>query len=350
MLAKRSPSVDFAMQGMLNKIIGNYQILEKIGEGGMGEVFRGVDMMLEREVAIKFLRPELARQPEIIERFRTEAKALGGLSHSNIATLYSFIREDDEFFMVMEFAHGQTLEQIIRGYSGGMPLEWACTLFCQALQAIAHAHEKGIIHRDIKPANMMLSGEGVLKVLDFGIARLLGSVHLTRTGLAVGTLKYMSPEQVQGRGIGPPSDIYSLGIVLYEMLSGRPPFGGSSEYELMRAQIEQSPPPLQALVPSLPAPIGDAVICALAKAPEERFQTALEFLEALRYALPPSTFSSEKKVTSISPKPPSPPSARAQPQSSDVNSSSDPSAEAAAGTLPEIVKNDQKTPDKRFLT
>src|SRR5215467_2940515 len=141
---------------MIGNVIGSYKITEKIGEGGMGSVYKGVDLMLEREVAIKALRPELARQPDIVERFRAEAVTLAKLNHPNIATLYSFLRQGDDFFMVMEFVRGETLDSVLRR-SGGMSVERAVPLFCQALEGIDHAHRFGIIHRDIKPANMMLT-------------------------------------------------------------------------------------------------------------------------------------------------------------------------------------------------
>src|SRR5215470_8495699 len=157
---------------MIGFKIGSYQILEKIGEGGMGAVYRGIDLMLEREVAIKALRPELARQPHIVERFRAEAVTLAKLSHPNIATLHSFLREVDDYFMVMEFVRGKTLDSVLQQV-GAIPVDRAITLFCQALEGIDHAHKMGIVHRDVKPANIMLTDLGSIKVMDFGIARAL---------------------------------------------------------------------------------------------------------------------------------------------------------------------------------
>src|SRR4051812_35615711 len=166
---------------MIGQIVGNYKIETKLGEGGMGEVYKGVDMMLEREVAIKFLRPELSAQPQVVERFRSEAVTLAKLSHPNIATLFNFMRQGDSFFMVLEFVRGVTLDQVIQ-QRGSIPCEQAIPLFSQVLDGIQHAHEWGIIHRDIKPANMMLTEKGILKVLDFGIARILGTARMTRQG------------------------------------------------------------------------------------------------------------------------------------------------------------------------
>lgn len=261
---------------MIGHLIGNYKVTDKIGEGGMGSVFRGIDIMLEREVAIKMLRPELSRQPHIVERFRSEAVTLAKLNHPNVATLYGFIRQGEDFFMVMEYMRGETLDSVI-GKSGAIPCDRAVALFAQALEGIDHAHKMGIVHRDIKPANMMLTETGSIKVMDFGIARVLGTDRLTKTGHLIGTVEYMSPEQVRGEETDARSDIYSLGILLYEMLTGRVPFNSSSEYELMRSHIEEAPAPPRTFVPQIPPIIEQAIMRALAKKPEARHQSANEF-------------------------------------------------------------------------
>ncbi|HXG63814.1 MAG TPA: serine/threonine-protein kinase, partial [Blastocatellia bacterium] len=269
---------------MVGNILGNYRIVEKLGEGGMGAVYKGVDMMLEREVAIKMLRPELSSQPHVVERFRSEAITLAKLNHPNIATLFNFLREGSDFFMVMEYVRGETLEDVIRK-QGAMPVERAIELFAHVLEGIDHAHRMGIVHRDIKPANMMLTDTGSLKVMDFGIARVLGTSRMTRQGNVIGTVEYMSPEQVRGEECDARSDIYSLGILLYEMLTGRVPFASSSEFELMRAQIEELPPPPRTFAAHIPLPIEHAIMRSLAKKPEARFQTAGEFRVALEQGL-----------------------------------------------------------------
>jgi eukaryotic-like serine/threonine-protein kinase len=261
---------------MIGQVFGNYKVTQKLGEGGMGEVFRGVDMMLEREVAIKFLRPELASQPQVVERFRSEAVTLAKLQHPNIATLYNFMRQGDSFVMVLEFVRGVTLDHVIQ-QRGAIPVEQAIPIFCQMLDGIQEAHSEGIIHRDIKPANMMLTERGNLKVLDFGIARILGTARMTRQGNIIGTIEYMSPEQVRGFETDARSDIYSLGMLLYEMLTGRCPFDIQNEFELMKAQIEQYPVPPRQLNPAIPEVVEQAIWRSIQKDPAQRFQNAAEF-------------------------------------------------------------------------
>ena len=265
---------------MIGKVIGDYRIVRKLGEGGMGAVYVGVDTMLDREVAIKALRPALASQPEIIERFLSEAKTLARLNHPNVATLYCFVRHEGEYFMVIEFVRGRTFQAILV-QRGAVPCREAVQLFCQVLDGIAHAHRLGIIHRDIKPSNLMLTEDGTLKVLDFGIARILWSERLTKAGQLAGTIEYMAPEQVLGKDVDERTDIYSLGMLLYQMLTGRAPFAILNEYELMKAQIEQMPTPPRELNPSIPEEVERAIMRAVAKNPDERFQTAAEFRTAL---------------------------------------------------------------------
>src|SRR5712692_4147022 len=265
---------------MIGTVVGNYKVVEKIGEGGMGAVYKGIDLMLEREVAIKVLKPELGSQPQVVERFRSEAVTLAKLNHPNIATLFSFFRQGDFFFMVLEYVKGTTLDRIIEAH-GVMTCEQAIPLFCQMLEGIDHAHSLGIVHRDVKPANMMLTESGLLKVLDFGIARALGSARMTRAGNLIGTIEYMSPEQVRGLETDARSDIYSLGMVLYELLTGRVPFASDSEYELMKAQVEQLPPPPREFAPNIPEEVEWAILCATEKDPLNRFQTAGAFSGAI---------------------------------------------------------------------
>jgi serine/threonine-protein kinase len=299
---------------MIGNVVGNYQIGEQIGEGGMGAVFKGFDLMLEREVAIKVLRPELAHQPQVVERFRAEAVTLARLNHPQIATLYSFLRHGDDFLMVMEFVRGETLEAVIHR-QGAIPLARALGWFGQVLEAMAHAHGLGIVHRDLKPSNLMLAETGAIKVMDFGIARLLSSARMTQTGRIVGTIEYMSPEQIRGQEADGRADLYSLGIVLYEMLTGQVPFRSHSEYELMRAQVEDPPPPPRTFAAHLPSSIEQVILGALAKHPAERFQTAAEFRAALGASAREAGITPEVVITSpAQPAPPPRPSAdRAMP-------------------------------------
>ncbi len=279
-----SMSAAFPGQGggskMIGKIVGSYKITEKIGEGGMGTVFKGIDTMLEREVAIKMLRPDLTRDVETAERFRAEAVTLAKLNHPNIATLHNFFRQDEDYFMVMEFMRGETIEGLLKKH-GALPPDRAVFLFGQALEAIGQAHTMGIIHRDIKPANMMFTEKGFLKVMDFGIARVLGTTRMTRQGTTIGTIEYMAPEQIQGLDCDGRTDIYSLGILLYEMVTGRVPFKSDSEFGLMMAQINDPPPPPRTLDPHIPLHIERAIMRSLAKNPDARFQTVGEFRMAL---------------------------------------------------------------------
>ena len=268
---------------MTGRVAGNYRILEKLGEGGMGAVYRAVDAMVERQVAIKVLKPEIASNPEVLERFRIEAVTLARLNHPAIATLYSFFRQEEEYFMVMEFVPGRTLEEVIRN-GGAMPWRAATDLLIHLLEALQHAHFLGILHRDVKPANIMLTPTQGVKVTDFGIARALGTARLTREGRMVGTLEYLAPERVMGKAFDERSDLYSAAVVYYEMLSGHVPFESQSDYALIRAQAEQQPPSLADFGVAVPQPLVDVLMRSLAKDPDERYPNAAAMAMALREA------------------------------------------------------------------
>lgn len=260
--------------------VGNYRICEKLGAGGFGNVYRGLDEMLGREVALKLLRPELTSDPTFVERFRREAQILAKLDFPNIAGVYALLERGDALYMVMEYIRGKPLDRVIRQL-GAMPVQQALRVFQQVLQGIAYAHRNGIVHRDIKPANIMLAADGRVKILDFGIAHVLGSAHLTLTGQIGGTVAYMSPEQILGEEVDSRADIYSLGVVLYMLLTGHQPFAGKSNYELMKSQIECSPPPLCAFGAAVPTHLEAALMRALQKRPCDRFQSAEEFSRAV---------------------------------------------------------------------
>ncbi|MEQ1762878.1 MAG: protein kinase [Pyrinomonadaceae bacterium] len=265
---------------MIGRVIGTYKIVAKLGEGGMGAVYKGIDTMLDREVAIKALKPELASQTAIVERFRKEAVTLAKLHHPNIATLYAMFRHGEELFMVLEYVRGQCLDEII-SRRGAMDANEVMPVFCQILDGINHAHEFGIIHRDIKPGNMILTENGTLKVLDFGIARLLGSNRMTRAGNIIGTLEYMAPEQVKGLDTDARSDTYALGMMLYEVLTGRTPFDTDNEFELMKMQTEMMPPLPRSVNPNIPVEVEGVIMRSIQKDPDHRFQTAGEFRDAV---------------------------------------------------------------------
>lgn len=264
----------------MQRELGHYRIMEKLGEGAMGEVFKGLDTLLEREVAIKLLRPELSNRPDIVERFRTEAVALARLNHTHIATLYSFLPHEHQYFMVMEFVRGESLAKLVER-NRALPWQQAVKLVSQALEGLEHAHRLGVVHRDIKPSNMMVTHIGVLKVMDFGIARILEKARLTRAGHLIGTLEYMSPEQIAGLETDARADLYSLGVVLYELVTGRVPFEASSDYDLIKAQMEEPPKAPRIRVPDLPAALEEQILRALEKKPESRFESAADFHVAL---------------------------------------------------------------------
>jgi len=270
---------------LIGRTIGNWRITAPLGTGGVGDVYLATDLMLDREVAIKFLRPGLAVRRDVVRRFKSEARMLAQLSHPNVATLYALHRDGEDFAMVMEHVDGQTLAGLLRE-SGPLELALALQIFFQALDGVGYAHEHGIVHRDVKTSNLMLSSGGVVKVMDFGIARGLDEGRLTRDGHAVGTAQYMAPEQVRGLEVDARADIYSLGIVLYEMLTGQVPFDSPNDYEVLRAQVESAPVSPSTLVPELPERIAGAILCAIEKDPAYRFQSTRELREALAGSLP----------------------------------------------------------------
>ncbi len=214
------------------------------------------------------LNADLARDPQVVERFRSEARAQANLNHVNLATLYAFLVDQGNAFMVMEFVEGETFEQIINR-RGPIPPEDAVPWFKQALLGIGAAHRMGIIHRDIKPSNLMLNRQGIVKVMDFGIAKVVGARGMTRTGMQLGTLPYMSPEQIQNRPVDMRTDIYALGITLYQMLSGHVPFESDSDFEIMNGHITAPPPPLTRMYPYAPVQYENVVMKALEKKPRQ---------------------------------------------------------------------------------
>jgi serine/threonine protein kinase len=247
------------------KQIGQYKLLSELGSGGMGVVYRALDTELQREVALKRLRSEFAASSAVLERFRNEAKLQGRLNHPNIAQLYTLVQTPEAFCIVMEFVRGIVVQELL-------PLAWeqAIAVLVQVLSALDCAHTLGVLHRDMKPENILIDVSGTVKVMDFGIAYAVGSERMTREKSLIGTMEYMPPERILGREITARSDIYSLGILLFEMLSGRLPFGIMSEYDLLRWQVEQNAPPVTSLV-DVPQVLNEVIARAMNKDPEQRY-------------------------------------------------------------------------------
>ncbi|MCI0493908.1 serine/threonine protein kinase, partial [candidate division KSB1 bacterium] len=223
---------------MIGRTISHYRIIEKLGEGGMGVVYKAEDLKLKRIVALKFLPPELTRDPEAKERFIQEAQAASALDHPNICTIHKIDEtEDGQLFIVMACYDGETVKKKVASgqsreagsRSAGLSVDNVIDIAIQIAQGLAKAHEHGMVHRDIKPANVMITNDGVAKILDFGLAKLKGQIGLTKAGTTLGTVAYMSPEQTQGDAADQRTDIWALGVVIYEMLTGQLPFKG--EYE-----------------------------------------------------------------------------------------------------------------------
>jgi serine/threonine-protein kinase len=268
---------------MVGSTIGKYHVLDRIGRGGMGTVYRAMDETLHREVAIKVLNAEL-NDPEVAKRFRAEAVTVARLSHPGIATIYELFQHDGQWMMVMEYVRGETLEHCVERM-GALSPQRAAELCMQALTALAHAHSMGVIHRDLKPANLMITESGAVKVMDFGIARVSGSEHLTSAGFMMGTPAYMAPEQVLGHEIDARADLYALGVVFYRLTTAKLPFKGDTPFAMAQSQVSAPPTPLGMQRSDLPTWADQIVTRALAKAPDERFQSAVEFYEAFSRCL-----------------------------------------------------------------
>ena len=263
------------------RAIGKYQITGLLGTGGQGQVHSAIDAELGREVAIKSLHRSQGGDAGTVSRFRGEAKSLARIMHSNITTLIDFFAVDDHLYMIMELVHGRTLDDILQQRGKGLGVRESLAIIAQAADGLGYAHQMGVIHRDIKPSNLMITDSGRAKLMDFGIARVRGSDRLTRAGSAVGTPLYMAPEQCMGADGDERSDIYSLAIVLYELISGAPPFQGKTDHQLAQAHIKTPPPPLVPRIVGVTPALEAAIMKALAKKPEQRFSTMRAFSEAL---------------------------------------------------------------------
>ncbi len=275
------------MEPQVGSTIGDYQVIDILGAGGMGKVYKVRNTISDRVEAMKVLLPDLASAPELADRFLREIKVQASLEHPNIASLHTAIRIDNQLVMLMEFVDGVTLEH--RAKEGPIPIPQAVDYIRQVLSALEYAHAHGVIHRDIKPANMMLTPGGVVKLMDFGIAKAANDHKLTMTGTTMGSLYYMSPEQIQGATtLDARADLYSLGVSLYELVTGKRPFDGDSQFAIMSAHLQTTPVPPIELDPKLPQMLNDVILMSVLKDPAGRFQTATAFRNALGNVVLPS--------------------------------------------------------------
>lgn len=271
--------------------IGEYEVIRRLGAGGLGIVYEVRHQISQRAEAMKVLHADQMSTPEMAERFRREVQLLATLDHPNIASLHNAFYYENQLIMIMELVQGETLRE--RSMRTATSLPKALNYASQMLSALAVAHDSGIVHRDIKPSNVMITDRDVVKLLDFGIAICHGSTELTRAGFLVGSLNYMSPEQVAGGKATAKSDIYSVGVTLYELLTGKLPISGATDYEIMTAHMHQIPTAPIDLNGMIPQHISDAVMRALAKDPEHRFETSVAFTAALKAASAPRSSTAE---------------------------------------------------------
>src|SRR4051794_17644800 len=265
-------------------VADRYELEQLVGSGGMSSVYRAHDRVLERTVALKMLHERLASQDDIVERFSREAKMVAGLSHHNIVAVIDRGEHDDKPFIVFEYIPGENLKQLV-GRAGPLAVERALELGIEIARGLEFAHGKGFVHRDVKPQNVLLNGKGEAKVTDFGIARLVDSDGHTQTGTVLGTSDYISPEQAQGRHVDAQTDVYSLGVVLYELLTGEVPFSGENFVAVAMQHINAPPPPVTLKRPEVPRRVEAAIDRALAKDPAARFATMTEFRNELEACL-----------------------------------------------------------------
>ena len=275
---------------MIGKLLAHYEITGLLGKGGMGEVYRARDTTLDRDVALKVLPADVAANPARLERFQREAKTVASLNHPHIVTLYSVAQDEGVRFLTMELVEGHRLDQVVT--ADGVPVAKVLDIGIAIADALAAAHDKGIVHRDLKPANVMLTMDGRVKVLDFGLAKLVENVAWDQTitqlspvtieGAVMGTVPYMSPEQLRGQYVDHRSDIFSLGVLLYEMATGRRPFSGAGNSDVMSSILRDTPLPLTQTNPDLPEELGRIVTQCLEKEPAERYQSVVEVRDDLR--------------------------------------------------------------------
>src|SRR5690606_30225477 len=253
----------------------------KLGEGGMAEVYLATDLLLNRAVAVKILHARFAGDREFVERFRREARAAASLSHPNVVNIYDVGEDQDTHYIVLEYVKGRNLKDILRRY-GPLPIRQATFVARAVAAALAAAHRQNLIHRDVKPHNILITDEGRVKVTDFGIARAASAATLTHTGTLLGSVHYFSPEQARGQPAGPQSDVYSLGVVLYEMLTGRVPFTSDTPVGVALKHLQEEPVPPSRYRRRLPERLEAIVLRAMAKDPSQRYPSPADMLADLR--------------------------------------------------------------------
>ncbi len=264
----------------IGQLVGDYQVLAQLGAGGMGRVYKVRNVISNREEAMKILLPDFASDADLAARFMAEIRTLATLEHPGIAQLRTAFQANNQFVMVMEYVEGTTLERLAAATR--IPVDRVLDYAGQVLEALSYAHSRGVVHRDIKPANIMITTHGLVKLMDFGIAKSTDDMQLTRPGTTMGSVYYMSPEQVRGGTIDARSDLYSFGVTLYEMMTGRKPFQADTSYSVLNAQLNEIPTPPVEVNPLISHPLNGIILRALAKSPDQRFQSASEFRDALR--------------------------------------------------------------------
>ena len=278
-----------SVSSWIGKSVGDrYQIEEIIGSGGMSTVFKATDPNLKRVVAVKMIHPHMSMDEDFIRRFEEEAKGVAQLRHPHIVQVYDFDHDEDAYYMILEFVPGESLAEYLARLEKSdrqMSNQEVVKYGSQICQAVDYAHQRGLIHRDLKPANVMLNVYGEAILMDFGIAKIVGGTRHTATGAVIGTAMYMSPEQIKGMEIDHRTDIYSLGVMLFEMVSGKPPFQADSAMTLMMMHVNDPVPNLSQLRPDVPRGLVDVIEKALSKDRNDRYQSAAEMASALESAL-----------------------------------------------------------------